>query len=201
MLAPPPDTAAMSAPQTLLDDAQIERLSELLDQRAVPFKGFNLEALDGFLSALVLSPSPVPPEEWQPLVWGGKPPRWDSDAEAAEVQRLLEGHWNMCAARVRHDEDSLPDHLAPLMWLPEDPELTGEDALHEDELDVGRDWALGFFEAWPCARPSGTAGWTRTSGWRRSSISSTASPAASRSTPTIRPRRRCRWTTASACRS
>ena len=146
MLAPPPDTAAMSAPQTLLDDAQVERLSELLDQRAVPFKGFNLEALDGFLSALVLSPSPVPPEEWQPLVWGGKPPRWDSDAEAAEVQRLLEGHWNMCAARVRHDEDSLPDHLAPLMWLPEDPELTGEDALHEDELDVGRDWALGFFE-------------------------------------------------------
>ena len=57
------------------------------------------------------------------------------------------GHANMCVARVRHDDSDLPDHLAPLMWLPEDPELTGEDALHEDELDVGADWAHGFFSA------------------------------------------------------
>lgn len=134
-------------PPTHLDDAQIERLAELLEQRAVPFKGFNLEALDGFLSALVVSPVDVPQGEWEPAVWGGKPPRWDSAEEAAQVQHLLMGHWNMCAARVRHDDDSLPDHLAPLLWLPEDPELSGEDALHEDELDVGHDWALGFFTA------------------------------------------------------
>jgi len=138
--------SSLSAPPSSLDDEQIERLAELLDQRAVPFRGFNLEALDGFLSALVVSPSLVLPSEWEPVVWGGKPPRWDSPEEALQVQQLLMGHWNMCAARARHDSDTLPDHLAPLMWLPEDPELTGEDALHEDELDVGQDWALGFFE-------------------------------------------------------
>ena len=140
----------MSVPTTpppYLDDDQIERLGDLLDRRAVPFKGFNLEALDGFLSALAVAPSLVPPSEWEPVVWGGKPPRWDSAEEAAQVQRLLLGHCNMCAARVRLDSDHLPDHLAPLMWLPEDPELTGEEALHEDELDVGQDWALGFFAA------------------------------------------------------
>ena len=139
----------MSAPTTpppYLDDDRIERLSELLDRRAVPFKGFNLEALDGFLSALVVSPTLVMPSEWSPYVWGGKPPRWDSDDEALQVHELLMGHWNMCAARARFSDDDLPDHLAPLMWLPEDPELTGEEALHEDELDVGQDWALGFFE-------------------------------------------------------
>jgi uncharacterized protein len=50
---------------------------------------------------------------------------------------------------VRQGEDP-PEHLAPLLWLPEDP--LGE---HPDELDVGRDWALGFYrgvdlraEAW-----------------------------------------------------
>lgn len=150
MRAPHRAATAMSAtltPPPYLDDDQIERLSDLLDRRAVPFKGFNLEALDGFLSALVVSPSPVPQGEWEPVVWGGKPPRWDSAEEAAQVQQLLLGHWNMATARVRHDGDTLPDHLAPLMWLPEDPELTGEDALHEDELDVGQDWALGFFTA------------------------------------------------------
>ena len=146
MHAPSRDLPAMATPPSYLDDTQIERLSDLLDQRAVPFKGLNLEALDGFLSALVLAPSAVPASEWQPVVWGGQAPRWSDETEAGQVQALLMGHWNMCAARARHDGDTLPDHLAPLLWLPEDPE-SGEDALAEDELDVGRDWALGFFTA------------------------------------------------------
>mgnify|MGYP000953990881 CR=1 FL=1 len=144
MHAPLARCLRMATPPPYLDDARIERLSSLLEQRAVPFRGFNLEALDGFLSALVVAPSPVPPEEWQPVVWGGKPPRWDSPAEAEEVQALLQAHWNMCAARARQGED-LPDHLLPLMWLPEEP-ASAEEALPEDELDVGREWALGFFE-------------------------------------------------------
>src|SRR5690606_31450004 len=95
--------AAMSrhAAPPYLDEASIERLADLLDRRAVPFKGFNLEALDGFLTALAVSPSPVPPEEWQPVVWGGKTPRWDGEEEAREVEQLLLGHANMCIARVR----------------------------------------------------------------------------------------------------
>ena len=123
-----------------LDDAQIDRLSDLLDQRAVPFKGFNLEALDGFLSALAVGPTTVPFEQWQPLVWGGTAPRWGDDAERASVEDLLLSHWNMVAARVRYGDDDLPDHLAPLLWLPEEAE-----AEQPDELDVGRDWAMGFF--------------------------------------------------------
>lgn len=129
-----------------LDDDQIERLATLLEQRAVPFKGFNLEALDGFLSALAVSPEDVPLAEWEPLVWG-TPPRWDGPSERAEVEALLRGHQNMASARVRHGGDDLPDHLAPLLWLPEDPDLQNEDAEQEDELDVGGDWALGFFTA------------------------------------------------------
>ena len=128
-------------PPAYLDDSQVERLANLLDQRAVPFKGFNLEALDGYLSALVVSPDTVPAGEWQPPVWG-TPPRWADDAERADVEALLQGHWNMASQRVRFGDDDLPDHLAPLLWLPEDAEEEPE-----DELDVGRDWALGFFSA------------------------------------------------------
>ncbi|MDQ3511332.1 MAG: UPF0149 family protein [Pseudomonadota bacterium] len=129
------------APPTPLDDARIELLAGLLEQRAVPFKGFNLEALDGYLSALVVAPDLVLPSEWQPPVWG-TPPRWEGIEEAAEVHNLLMGHWNMVMERVRFGDEDLPDHLAPLLWLPEDIEADGED---EAELDVGRDWALGFF--------------------------------------------------------
>ena len=153
----------MATPPTYLDDAQIARLSDLLEQRAVPFRGFNLEALDGFLSALVVAPSPVPVEEWEPAVWGGKPPRWDSEAEAAEVRELLQGHWNMCAARARHGEGELPDHLMPLMWLPEESG-SGEEALAEDELDVGREWALGFFEG-VALREEGWDQWLDANDW------------------------------------
>jgi uncharacterized protein len=125
-----------------LDDNALERLSELLDRRAVPFKGFNLEALDGFLSALAVGPETVPAEEWQPLVWGGKPPRWDGAEEAAEVEALLAGHARLVEQRVRHGGDDLPDRLAPLIWLPEDP------AAHDDDaLDIGCDWAYGFLRA------------------------------------------------------
>ena len=164
MHARPRILAIVTTPPPYLDDRQIERLAELLEQRAVPFKGFNLEALDGFLSALAVSPSAVPQAEWEPAVWGGKPPRWGSPEEAAEVQALLGGHWNMCSARVRHDNDSLPEHLAPLMWLPEDPEESGEEPLPEEELDVGRDWAVGFFEA-VALRESGWEQWLEENDW------------------------------------
>ncbi|MFC0676368.1 UPF0149 family protein [Lysobacter korlensis] len=128
----------MNAPSHL-DDDQIERLAELLEQRAVPFKGFNLEALDGYLSALAVGPDTVPMSEWEPQVWG-TPPRWRDADERAQVEALLLGHWNMVTARARFEGEDIPDHLAPLLWLPEEAE-----AEQPDELDVGHDWALGFF--------------------------------------------------------
>jgi uncharacterized protein len=129
----------LSEPAPWLDDAQVDRLSELLEQHAVPAQGLNLEALDGFVSALVVSPgTPVAFEEWNAQVWGAAP-RMDSRAQADEAEALLRTHWNGCQARVRSGEDP-PEHLAPLLWLPENPL---ED--HPDELDVGRDWALGFY--------------------------------------------------------
>lgn len=125
----------MSAPATL-DDAGIERLAQLLDRRAVPFGGLNLEALDGYLSALMVSPDMVMPGEWQPGIFGDKPPRWDGAEEAAEVEALLTGLWNLISERVRQEAPDR-EQLLPLIWMPEDES-------GEDEDGVGHDWALGF---------------------------------------------------------
>jgi uncharacterized protein len=129
----------------LPDDAQLERLAALLEQRAVPFKGFNLEALDGYLSALALSPEPVGPEEWQPPIWGA-PPRWE-DGERAQVEAMLEDQLHLAIQRACFEGDDLPDGLAPLLWLPEDPDALTHDAPADEdgEADIGRDWAFGFF--------------------------------------------------------
>lgn len=140
---PEPHGHSMKAPG-YLDDGQIERLGNLLDQRAVPFKGFNLEALDGYLSALVLGPEEVPMAEWQPAVWG-TPPRWAGEEERLQVEALLQGHHNMATQRARFADDELPGHLVPLLWLPVDPEGEQGGDGAEDALEIGRDWAFGFF--------------------------------------------------------
>ena len=61
------------------DDPRLDDLDRLLEQRAVPFGGYGMEQLDGYLTAVVLAPGePVPEDEWMPRVWGGKPPRWEN---------------------------------------------------------------------------------------------------------------------------
>jgi uncharacterized protein len=127
------------------DDDQINRLAQLLDQRALPFNGLNIESLDGYLSAMVLSPNDIVIEEWQPPVWGRLPPRWDNDVERAQVDALLQDQWHLASLRARFDGDELPAYLSPLIWLPEDPHAIDDDTSGAKALDIGRAWASGFF--------------------------------------------------------
>ena len=143
----------------ILQDARIDALADLLEQRAVPFKGLGLEALDGFLSAIVLGPERVPDAEWQAVVWGGKPPRWADEADARDVQALLAEHVELVTRRACHADDDLPDYLAPLLWLPEGP-----DSAQDDALDVGSDWASGFF-AGVALREDAWTGWLDEADW------------------------------------
>jgi uncharacterized protein len=124
----------MTAP---LDENRLERLAELLDRRAVPFGGLNLEGLDGYLSALLVSPELVMPSVWQAGIFGDKPPRWDSQEEAQEVQDLLMGHWNLVTARVRQSEPV--ERLFPLILVPDE-----SDGIDLDTEPCGHDWAIGF---------------------------------------------------------
>ena len=148
----------MPAPP-FLSDAQIDQLDDLLERRAIPYRGMSLEGLDGFLSALAVGPQAVPETEWLSLVWGPTPPNWESEQERAEVEALLLGHANGVTRRVRGDPDTLPDYLMPLIGLPEDPL-----ADHPDDLDVGVDWAMGFFRA-VSLRPEAWDAWLEKEDW------------------------------------
>ena len=148
----------MPAPMILSDD-RIDRLQDLLELRAVPFGGLGLEGLDGFFSALAVGPEEIPEPEWQAVVWGGPAPRWNDDAEAAEVAALLAQARALAVQRACHDGEVLPDRLLPLLWLPEDPEAPPPDA-----LDAGSEWAEGFLRAVDLRELAWDA-WVKEDGW------------------------------------
>ncbi len=116
----------------------LSELAALLESRAVPFKGMSLEMLDGFLSALAVGPDLVPPSEWTPRVWGGRPPRWESIEEVSHVNDLLMNLWNDIVRRVAIDPDEAFDRDMPVIAMPDEAHLADE--------PYATEWATGFIE-------------------------------------------------------
>lgn len=141
------------------DDARIDELDRLLEQRAVPFGGYGLEQLDGFLTALAVSPGSVSPEEWLPKVWGKAPPRWEGPADEAAATALLMLAWETAQRRVRTPGDELTVEGALFWWLPDDPE-----AEHGDDVDIGAAWAGGFLDGM-ALRDAGWDEWIAKDDW------------------------------------
>jgi uncharacterized protein len=141
------------------DDARIDELDRLLEQRAVPFGGYGLEQLDGYLTALAVSPGTVAPEEWLPQVWGKAPPRWEGPADEAAATTLLMLAWETAQRRVRTPGDELTVDGALFWWLPDDPE-----AEHGDDVDIGAAWAGGFLDGM-ALRDAGWDEWIAKDDW------------------------------------
>lgn len=144
----------MSRLSQRMDEDALIRLSAILEERAEPLGGMNLEILDGFLAALVVGPELVQPSEYLPKIWGGEP-EWASMAEANEAIGLITALWNDIVRRARAplpDPNTDPEaaagmleDTAPLLALPLDFDLTDQENLdaHAD-LPLGAGWAYGF---------------------------------------------------------
>ena len=137
---------AIEPPQSVdFTDADLDSLDALLRERALPNGGLSLEALDGFLSALIIGPDLVMPSEWLPFVWGEDAPEWENGEQAQSGLELVMKLWNQIARRVRLDPESAEDAAFPLIALPDDmPEEEDSEALDDYDYPVGADWAAGF---------------------------------------------------------
>ena len=93
----------------------------------------NVEALDGFLTALVISPDLVKPSEFTDVITKGGTPEGDlvfeSTDEAQQFFSLLMAHWNRINRAFRSGDIYMP--------------LLFEDANGEVR---GNDWARGFLK-------------------------------------------------------
>lgn len=113
-----------SAPLT---DDEIVRLADFLENAPM-----NLEMMDGFFSALICSPEPVPFDEIYTEVWGEEP-EFENEEQAQDIITLVMRHWNTIAQTLL-ESLSKEDEL----YFPVIMEIDGE--------MKGNDWAQGFMQ-------------------------------------------------------
>ncbi len=112
-----------------LSDDDLARLDELLDALN-PDGAMLLEEIDGFFAACVCSPVPVSTDALLGQVLGledGEAPRFDSPAQKAELESLLERHRASIARALAEGEG-----FSPIL-------------MHDDDGRTGGNlWAIGF---------------------------------------------------------
>lgn len=88
-----------------LEDAELDQLDTLL---ATLPEAMNVEALDGYLTALLLAPKPLASlagDDWLPLVWGASdenPDPFPSGKQRKKVQLLVLRHARALDAQLRN---------------------------------------------------------------------------------------------------
>lgn len=130
------------ASSALLSDQEIDELAEFLYAEAPP-DSLSISELHGFLSAIVIGPELVQPNEWLPLVWGNGEegePAFSDLPHAERILGLIMRMYNGINDQVR---DS-PDEYFPIYMASESG----------DGPDID-DWCYGFMigislrhEAW-----------------------------------------------------
>ncbi|WP_018606404.1 UPF0149 family protein [Uliginosibacterium gangwonense] len=112
-----------------LSDQELDDLADFLDSDVVPEETMDISMLHGFLTALALSPSPAPLEEWLPTVWGEdlRQPEFTSPAQQHQIESLLE-----CLS-IQVKQGLSDSDFVPILYVDEN-----------DHLDIARPWCFGF---------------------------------------------------------
>lgn len=123
-----------------LTDEELEGLDRQLN--ALPGDAaMNIEALDGYLTGLLLSPRPLadlPGRDWLPAVWGGDGDEgapFASGKQRKKLVLLVLRHLHSIACLLR----DRPDGWQPIFSIAE--QADGE------ELTDAEDWCIGFMQA------------------------------------------------------
>ena len=128
-------TANLSTP---LSDEELEELDRFLLSSAVSDETMLLDALDGYLTAIVIGPTTILPSLWLPGVWGPSEddvPDYRSKEQAQRILELIMRHMNGIIWTLQYNADAF-DPLLDSMVYEGDPR----------EYVVGEMWAHGFMQ-------------------------------------------------------
>lgn len=125
---------------TPLDDAEQAQLEALL--QSLPADGaMDLEALDGYLCALLLAPSLPPSSAWMPAIWGADAPPEAGDpapfASGKQLKRCVQAVLRQLAD-VHRRLQADAERFEPVFSVAEGPD--------DVWVDAGV-WCIGFLQA------------------------------------------------------
>ena len=126
------------SPNTPLTEDELAGLDELLN--TLPSDAaMTLDAMDGYLTALLVGPSPLGASaEWLPAIWGGDqepaPAPFASNQKRKRTTVLVLRHLRSIEAAL----SGPPDAWEPVFSVAEVPGTQGE------ELADATDWCMGF---------------------------------------------------------
>ncbi len=123
-----------------LDDDEFDMLDALLTSEIMPADCMDVEMLDGYLAALLLSPEPVNVRRWMPGVWSADAEEMPaaSGGKMRQAIRLVLRYYNEVATTLGQ-----PDGWEPFCYA---------NSAQGGELGIGDEWIEGFaqgLELWP----------------------------------------------------
>jgi uncharacterized protein len=121
-----------------INDLELDRLEHLLNEAPEGANPFSLDALQGFIAAVLSAPQPIPRALWMPVALGGDED-WTAKPETEELIRLI-GRLEEDVQLALGEGDGILLYLYP----------TDDD---EDELDVVP-WVNGYLEGVGLAEPA-----------------------------------------------
>jgi uncharacterized protein len=143
----------MTLPSTplLLSDEDLEALEEILVSDIVPEECMDLEMLDGFLTGVLLSPTPIASHRWLPEVWSAYGEAdFGGGADVQRAIRLVLAYYNEIATTLgREDED---ERWEPFCFAIDE---------QSEGFALGDEWIDGFvhgLELWDEDWPEGLPG-------------------------------------------
>ena len=132
------DTFHYQTPEELTT-SEYEELETFLLHESELKHPMNLDALDGFLTALVIGPDTIMPSEWLPRVWSSpdapESPCFHSEKQAERIMGLI---MRMMNSIVHH----LEEHTADYVPLPDLTTFENDASRHHS----ARLWCLGFID-------------------------------------------------------
>jgi uncharacterized protein len=87
-----------------------------------------MSAIDGLIAALVAAPSFVHPDEWIPLIFGGRQPPLDENSPELRAVKTIFNRYN----EVSETLADRPQAYRPIFMVDDDGSI------------IARDWAVGF---------------------------------------------------------
>ncbi len=142
------------SPHQRLTEAECDELFELFNDAGLPAAAMSAEMADGYLTACVVGPVPVPAHEWMEAIFGQPtlPVCADPERQHRLLQLLLQRHRDIDTVTAIAPEDVTIDKIfAPLRG-----EIAADEIISPYQLDEqghrkgswsGRDWAEGFRRA------------------------------------------------------